>query len=281
MAKKRLSLFVCTAAFLIALAVPAYAWMPDNSFDVQIDQEQIPADTAYVDLLMPIPTDDEAYVPYHQENGEKYGIPAQSELVTYCEDGYRSYTFHVADAVSDMTPYYLANFDLFEDVYENNREILQEFKPYLHTVVNGQRYYSVPVLFGSDTKEKLEEFQRNTGVLIRHNVDYTRTEYASAEMRQSVYDFDYCRNKYKYAKMAYVAADGRIIGVSAKVKISGSGGQLNLTLSGYAFSSDRKHWLPWETLHRVLFIVFPVVALIVVAVLIGYAVKTRKQHRKP
>ena len=38
-------------------------------------------------------------IDFNSENGKKFGISKDSEIVNYCEDGYISYTFHVVDAM--------------------------------------------------------------------------------------------------------------------------------------------------------------------------------------
>ena len=91
-------------SLLILLQMPlvCYAWVPSPNFFCVVDGANIPENAVYVDLLIPISEDDETYTPYHQENGQLYNIPKDSQIVQYAVDGYRSYTFHRQDARSEM-----------------------------------------------------------------------------------------------------------------------------------------------------------------------------------
>lgn len=88
--------------FLCQLPLTCYAWTPSIEFTCWVDYEKIPENAVYIDLLLPISPSDENYTPYHAENGATFGIPAQSQIVQYNADGYRSYTFHIQDARSEM-----------------------------------------------------------------------------------------------------------------------------------------------------------------------------------
>ena len=56
----------------------------------------------YVDLLIPIADNEEAYTDFNESNGERYQISKDSEIVKYNVDGFRSYTFHFIGADSKM-----------------------------------------------------------------------------------------------------------------------------------------------------------------------------------
>lgn len=90
----------------------------------------LPEDTKYVDMLIELPEDDPCYVPLVADNLPG-GFSEDAPIVTYCEDGYRSYTFHYADAVSiieidqDDSVYFFTddlnrrgNRDQINDIYE-------------------------------------------------------------------------------------------------------------------------------------------------------------------
>ena len=84
--KKAGSVVLC--AFLVSLLsvpTPVYAWKPDEFFGVSVDEANIPTETAYIDLLLPISPEDEAYAaPHvpgdaftegdHGEQGREYGL---------------------------------------------------------------------------------------------------------------------------------------------------------------------------------------------------------------
>lgn len=63
--------------------------------------ENLPEGTVYVDLLIPISEKDPKYTALMEGN-----LPGNwsesTPIVTYCEEGYRSYTFHYQDASSDI-----------------------------------------------------------------------------------------------------------------------------------------------------------------------------------
>lgn len=154
--KKGWSVVLC--AFLVSLLsvpTPVNAWQPDEFFGVSVDEAHIPADTVYIDLLLPISPEDEAYVPYHEANGEAYGISRDSEIVGYCEDGYRSYTFHIADAVSDWRPHYTVSFSIPMELHEEHADTLEELCRKIYFIPE-RAQCEVDVAFGSDTKEKLQ-----------------------------------------------------------------------------------------------------------------------------
>lgn len=61
--------------------------------------ENLPEGTEYVDLLIHLPKADSKYTDLVAENLPE-GITAESEIVAYCKDDYRSYSFHYEDARS-------------------------------------------------------------------------------------------------------------------------------------------------------------------------------------
>lgn len=63
--------------------------------------ENLPEETVYVDLLIPISEKDSKYTTLVERNLPENWSKSTS-IVTYCEEGYRSYTFHYQDASSDF-----------------------------------------------------------------------------------------------------------------------------------------------------------------------------------
>ena len=84
-------------ATLLPLGVSANSPPPSYSYTFHLDD--LPSNTAYVDLLIPLAENDDAYSPLVSENLPDT-FPANAQIVAYNEDGYRSYTFHYQNAVS-------------------------------------------------------------------------------------------------------------------------------------------------------------------------------------
>ena len=235
--------FFKTLAFSIILilifAIPASAWKPENHFWCNIEGAKIPDGTAYIDLLLPIKEKDECYTPFNEKNGEKFAISKDSEIVNYNEDGYKSYTFHVVDADSKMCPYYHYTFTLLEKEYEQYKDLLTDFEIYCNTDKDNYRYYDVNISPESGLNPKIKDLQAKTGIEVHTNSHYIA--FNDGYERETEYDFDYMRIKYKFAKMAYLDADGNIIEVSNTVKINQhkrTGVNLNLKLSGLELTED-------------------------------------------
>ncbi|MBQ9148722.1 MAG: hypothetical protein IJX69_04055 [Oscillospiraceae bacterium] len=84
---------------LLPIGVSANGPAPVPWLDVYLTNA--PEGTAYVDLLIPLTEDDPRYSELNEQNLPE-GFSAQSPIVTYCEDGFRSYTFHFEDALSSI-----------------------------------------------------------------------------------------------------------------------------------------------------------------------------------
>lgn len=84
---------------VLPLQVSANGPVPAQWYDIQLSG--LPEGTVYVDLLLPLAEDDPMYTELVAGNLPE-GFTAQSEIVTYCEDGFRSYTFHYRDALSSI-----------------------------------------------------------------------------------------------------------------------------------------------------------------------------------
>lgn len=84
---------------VLALAVSANAPAPPAYFYCSVDDP--PPQAVYVDILIPLSEQDEAYTPYNEKN-EIYGhLNKDSPIVSYAQDGYRSLSFHYAGVSAD------------------------------------------------------------------------------------------------------------------------------------------------------------------------------------
>lgn len=115
---KRKSLVrIAVVLMLVVLTVqPVFANGPPPAQWYSISFSNLPKGTVYVDMLIPLEESDPMYVPLVEENLPE-GFDAQSPIVTYCADGYRSYTFHYKDASSNIDlrsePYIRSGFVTF------------------------------------------------------------------------------------------------------------------------------------------------------------------------
>lgn len=101
--KKVLTVLIIILLTISLFPSPASANSPPPAPWYTITLENLPEDAFYVDLLIPLSEDD----PCYQEPSEDIlpaSFPENAEIITYREDGYRSYTFHYRDAVSNIFP---------------------------------------------------------------------------------------------------------------------------------------------------------------------------------
>lgn len=294
MKKKLFISFILTVLMLFTTAFPVFAWAPDRSFYCDISAEDIPENTYYIDFLMPIPERSKAYVGFNEENGEKFGIKKDSEIVKYCEDGFVSYTFHTVDADSRMIPFYHCSFEVSNTVYEENKDLFKlfnndyytenktHFESYdLNSYKNDEiRYYSVVVEINSPEDKAIKQIEDLLIVKISENPNsYLSTEYNTEYNRVSEFDKDYCCKKFRYAKMAYLDKDGNIISVSNKAKIKNPGigvYHLNLYLKGDEFTVTHDAGPPYWILGVLIFAV-PIVIILAVVVLVFLIIKKYKK----
>lgn len=72
---------------------------PESSPCFEFKTHNLPEGTVFVDLLIRLPEDDPMYIP-----GDSGKLPAvftgNDQILRYCEEEYRSYTFHYRDALS-------------------------------------------------------------------------------------------------------------------------------------------------------------------------------------
>ena len=97
--KRLLSALLIVVLLVILLSVSVTANSPAPAPYYTFSVKNLPVGTAYVDILIPLPSSDEHYVSLVKENLPE-GFTEQSEIVTYSEGEYRSYTFHYKGAKS-------------------------------------------------------------------------------------------------------------------------------------------------------------------------------------
>lgn len=100
MAGRKLSASLLALVLILAvLPLSASANSPEVPPWYDFELTNLPQGTAYVDLLIHLPINDDKYVPLEKTN-IPYQWPETAQIITYCEEDYRSYTFHYADASS-------------------------------------------------------------------------------------------------------------------------------------------------------------------------------------
>ena len=106
MKKVFVTVFIC-----LLLISSVFAYIPQESLVCDVKKTLIPENTAYIDMLLPLPEDSTYFCNFNDENGKKYNIDKTSEIVAFCEDGFQSYTFHTEYAKSRISPFLLENPD--------------------------------------------------------------------------------------------------------------------------------------------------------------------------
>lgn len=99
--KRFCTIIICFILVFLILPVQASANGSEPAPWYSFYCENLPEGTAFVDLLIFLPESDPKYTDLVEENLPE-GITAQSEIIAYCEDDYRSYSFHYDDARSDI-----------------------------------------------------------------------------------------------------------------------------------------------------------------------------------
>lgn len=108
----------------LALPVSANGPVPVPWFVVTVSNP--PEEAVYADLLIPLKESDPNYSPLERGNLPE-GIPEDAEIVAYCEDGYRSYTFHYREAGSHIALQGSPVFDRYVNFFvRETEEILRE-----------------------------------------------------------------------------------------------------------------------------------------------------------
>lgn len=98
--KAALFLALCLLLCILPVTVSANGPVPANYFDIQLTG--LPEGTAYVDLLIPLEETDKQYTDLVEGNLPE-GFPRDAQILSYCDDGFRSYTFHYKGALSAIS----------------------------------------------------------------------------------------------------------------------------------------------------------------------------------
>lgn len=97
-----LFVFVFASAFRFS-RIESLANSPAPARCFTISPEHVPAEAEYLELLIPMSQEDPYYRSFNQSAAEKTGLTEDAPIARYVdEDGYISYSFHMAGAVSEM-----------------------------------------------------------------------------------------------------------------------------------------------------------------------------------
>lgn len=100
---KRLTSVLLIVLTVLMLAMPVSANSPPPGYFCSFHFENLPEGTAYVDILIELSEDASVYRTLN-ENNLPSGVSETSAIASFCEDGYRSYSLHYADASAMMEP---------------------------------------------------------------------------------------------------------------------------------------------------------------------------------
>lgn len=246
MKKKIVSIVLVFIFIMMAFELNVFAIEPNYYFKVWVSRDDVPSGTAYIDMLLPISENDECYVGFNENNGEKFGISPESEIAKYNEQGFKSYTFHISDAVSEMSPSYDFNVEksrLTEELQNEVSAYEHPLRVYWNTQADLDLKNSIDYL-KKISKITKEDFSLASYVYFVGLQDgYDRSAGANLE-----YDYMYIAEKYKTAKFAYLDAEGNILSVTDPTPIWEKGMfDLYVHLSGTTadseFSEGMKMWL--------------------------------------
>lgn len=104
---------------------------PRAASDFHFEVINYPENAVYIDLLIPLGSDDKNYVEFNEKKASEYEISRSSEIVSYNKDGFISYSFHFVNSSSKMVlkdnpSYNQFAFDNYEDfnyIYTKCRKI--------------------------------------------------------------------------------------------------------------------------------------------------------------
>lgn len=121
-------LMIALMLTVIPLPVSANSPMPMPWYDFVLSN--IPEGTVYVDLLIRLPESDPMYTQLNREQLPA-GFSEDAQIITFCEEDYRSYTFHYVDALSSIRPDNFSTVHFFTDKeydlvrYDHTEQIYQ------------------------------------------------------------------------------------------------------------------------------------------------------------
>lgn len=130
--KKKIA-FCCLLIYLLEVfGFSVYAYRSSPFLNVQATLEDIPQNTAYIDLLLPVQEKDPYFVPQKDELDAVYNIFDYSrvELPNDCEiskynDAYYSYYFHFEKSTISAFP--VGNDDSIYINYGENQKLLEDY----------------------------------------------------------------------------------------------------------------------------------------------------------
>lgn len=128
--RKRIICFYSILLLLLCIVnIPVYAYKPSPFLRVDVNRSEIPQGTSYIDLLVPVQADDQAYVPQKEESESLIDISDHSvikientsEIANY-DEAYYSYLFHFKDStISVYTDEYSDTVSVY---YGENQDLL-------------------------------------------------------------------------------------------------------------------------------------------------------------
>ncbi|MCL2108576.1 MAG: hypothetical protein FWH20_04430 [Oscillospiraceae bacterium] len=122
----------------------------------------LPGGIVYADLLIKINPDDPKYTPLNTQNLEYYNFSAESDIVLYNQDDFRSFTFHYKDSASSIeiggdhgygrrgsvifgyNREFGEFFNQFEDLMKNYREVKLAFLDHEGAIVSISNAFLLP-----------------------------------------------------------------------------------------------------------------------------------------
>ena len=102
MKHRRLFALLVLLCMILCLPLPVSANSPPPKDWFEVQFSNLPQGTVYLDLLVYLPESDPYYTPLEEANLPE-GISPDAQIVTYCQEDFRSYTFHYRDAKSAIS----------------------------------------------------------------------------------------------------------------------------------------------------------------------------------
>lgn len=299
--KHKILIFVVFGfAFCILFSLPVFAWVPSRNFYCQITTNSIPENAIYVDMLLPINETDDNYISINESNCKKYNINSSSEIVTYNQDGYKSYTFHIKDSESEIG----MNINYFFKIKENENvdklyRALGDYKKYLQELNNynktnyidndgdlnynlnfnlfSNEYYKFWNTFSKNDFDSFREYDFSTVTF--NSRDITDSDGVIIGRKTDKYDLQYYCKLYKTVKFAYLDINGNILGISNEATIykkSISLPQLDLSLDGNTLTCKMSYGPPFWIL-PILALSFVLLVIIAIIVLLFLFINNKRR----
>lgn len=146
-----------------------YANGPMPASNLVVEVINFPDQAVYVDLLIRMDLSDQHYVAFNESIGKTYGIKRESEIVSYHEDGYLSYSFHFSNASCELA-LEKDKINVFADDYDDFNYIYDEL-----------RYFKVAIL-------------DSNGSIIAMSKEYKLREISDTYLVDGVITYDVSQN---------------------------------------------------------------------------------------